>query len=1336
MRRVARFALYGLGGLAALFLVLASAGLIVVQTSWFRNKVRERIVYEIEKATGGRSELGAFDFDWRSLAAQVRTLVIHGTEGPGEAPLFRADLVRVELRIVSLLEKKLDLASVLVLRPQVNVIVYEDGRTNLPKPKVPRKPGRNTAEVILDLAVKRFTLINGAVQVGMRGLPLNLRGENVRARVFYEPAPARYRGALAFRSLDVRAGGNKPLPIDVDAKLVLERDRLDIQGLHLAANASTLDLKGAVDHFASPRIALDYAARVNLKQPWPGLSLRPLLNRGTLALSGRAAISGASDYAITGTLLARGLAFQERGIFIDDIRADSAVAMSPGRIEFRDLSVRALHGSFDGRAEISGLRDFRVDGGVRRFALHEMTRLQGVHRMVWTGAASGPVQLAGKVLEGKLAALHLQTELGIAPAPGEDPVEGLVRLAYDHASGTLSFGPSNLTTRFSHIDFSGVLGRRMNAAVETTNLDDARPAIAIFTVGPPPEMPVRLLPNGVAKFQGTVDGPLKNPTIRGRASMTNFTTAGRQFDSAEADVSVSSSGAVARDAVFTRLGVRASGNVSVGFRDWKPEPGQPLAATLSVRSPSLAAGLAAANVKSPVDAAAGSLTAAVTLGGTIAALQVSGHALAADVVLYGQPIARLEGDLRYTADSLEVVSAQLDSGPSHARVSARFDHPNGNWSEGRVRFHVASRGIYLPGLTALRDTGLEGRIETQLAGEVTLGHSGFRPGAFNGSVRIRDLALGGEQLGSLQLTAATAGTNLGLRLEGDLAGSKVNGTSDWTLEGNYPARGHLEFTPLRFSTLLARLNHTPGAARPPFDGSVAGFVDFSGNTPDPKSWKASAHLRDFELQPAAGFADVPNAPGLVLRNSGPVLLDIDSSGARVRQARFLAKDTSLGVTGRIGFGVRNPWDVRVQGTVNLALLRDFEDQLYSSGSLVVDVSVRGSLAKPDVYGRVDLRNASVNLANFPNGIANANGVIFLYRDRAMIETLTGASGGGTISVTGFVSFAGVTTFHLQAKAADVRVRYPEGVSSTSNAALTFTGTADRSVLSGDVTLTRMGFNPRSDLGTILASAAQPVTAPAQPSRFRQGLRFDVRITTAPEVRLETKLTKDIQADASLRLRGDSTHPILLGRVSISQGEVMFFGNKYTINTGQVLFVNASRIEPTVSLDLETRARGVEVTLHVSGPANKLNVSYRSDPPLAFAEIVALLTTGREPALTPGTSGSQSQVGQTWQQAGASALLSQAITSPIAGRLQRFFGVSRLKIDPQVTGLTTSNAAARLTLEQNITSNLTFTYITDLSRAQAQTVRIEWDLSHSLSGVAVREENGLFGIDFVYRKQLK
>ena len=93
------------------------------------------------------------------------------------------------------------------------------------------------------------------------------------------------------------------------------------------------------------------------------------------------------------------------------------------------------------------------------------------------------------------------------------------------------------------------------------------------------------------------------------------------------------------------------------------------------------------------------------------------------------------------------------------------------------------------------------------------------------------------------------------------------------------------------------------------------------------------------------------------------------------------------------------------------------------------------------------------------------------------------------------------------------------------------------------------------------------------------------------------------------------------------------------------------------------------------------MTYRSDPPLQFSDIVALLATGRTPE-RPYARVRDTGQQQSFQGVGASELLGQAIANPVAGRLQRFFGVSNIKIDPQLTGVTGS-PEARLTIEQQV-----------------------------------------------------
>ena len=78
-------------------------------------------------------------------------------------------------------------------------------------------------------------------------------------------------------------------------------------------------------------------------------------------------------------------------------------------------------------------------------------------------------------------------------------------------------------------------------------------------------------------------------------------------------------------------------------------------------------------------------------------------------------------------------------------------------------------------------------------------------------------------------------------------------------------------------------------------------------------------------------------------------------------------------------------------------------------------------------------------------------------------------------------------------------------------------------------------------------------------------------------------------------------------------------------------------------------------------------------------------------------------------------------------------VSRIKIDPGLTGVT-NTPQARLTVEQQLSRDLTVTYITNLNRTQQQIVRVQWDFSRDFSVLAVRDENGIFGVDFLWRKR--
>ncbi len=144
----------------------------------------------------------------------------------------------------------------------------------------------------------------------------------------------------------------------------------------------------------------------------------------------------------------------------------------------------------------------------------------------------------------------------------------------------------------------------------------------------------------------------------------------------------------------------------------------------------------------------------------------------------------------------------------------------------------------------------------------------------------------------------------------------------------------------------------------------------------------------------------------------------------------------------------------------------------------------------------------------------------------------------------------------------------------------------------------------------------------------------------------------------------------------------------------------------------------------------LKLSYRSDPPLTFEQIVQLLATNTTPANPVIAAHQPTPPQQSFGQMGESALLGQAVANPLASRVQRVFGLSQLKIDPSFSG--NNGQTARVTLQQKIASNITFTYITDVTQTNAQIVRVQWDLTNSLSAVGLRDYNGNVSVEFFYK----
>jgi translocation and assembly module TamB len=1336
---------------AALFLVL--------QSHWLSEIVRAHIVKAVESATGGRAELGQFQFEWKQLRARIRNFTLHGKEPADEPPLFHATEIAIGLKVVSALTRHVDIDSLEVVNPRIDLLIAPDGSTNLPEPGT-KRTGSRPLETLVNLAIAHFKVTNGILEIQNRGkTPFAAQGQNLNARLSYEAAASRYRGELSMQPLQLGWPSHPPLAAAVRLWISIERNRIAVDSAAVVAGDSRLALSGAIENLAAPTAKFHYEARIALSQAAPLLSLKGL-TRGMLQTSGEAVWTGRDRFNAAGKLQIASLEYLDSSIRLRDCMLSGTYQATPagavvsnvrfggsflgpvnrlpasgsvasatlrGReLELRGIVLRTLNGEFRGQAAIHNFNRFALEGRVDGLEARRAVEIYSRETIPWNAFLSGDVRTHGSFLRRK--DFELQTHWIISPAPGEPPVSGRFSIAYNARSGILDVGRSSIELPASRIDFAGILGQTMRIRFQTRDLNDLLPALGQR----PMSVPVAIASGGGIRFEGSVQGKLDQPQVVGRLTANGLRVFGRDLDSLRGLIQASSGNLRIDHATASVKSVQLGLNAAVALSDWKAQEGSLIYGTASLSGAKVQDVLELAGV--PPETASGRLSGSAQFSGTLGNPLVSAGFEVVRGDLRGEPFDRLTGHLNSSNNVIALTSGMIAAGTNTIQLTAAFHHPFQRFDSGRVHVEIASNPMAIEQIVHIAQArpGLRGALQIKASADVDItsgpGGARFRLASIDSEVTGENLELDRQPLGRARLATRSQGQRMKASIIAELSKSQVRGEGEWELAGDYPGSATITIASFDFGQLRPWL---PPSFASQFGGAADGEIRIQGPALKPDALKAELRLSKLSILSAtkSGFPS-----SMALNNSGPIVITLANSVATIQSARMRGSATDLSLNGAVRLNQKNPLDLRLAGRLDLRMLHEIDHNLEASGFVSTDASIRGELAKPQINGRMEFQDAAFNVVDVPNGISRANGLILFTGDRATIQRFTGETGGGKIDLNGFASYAGGSlVFHIRAAAKEVRVRYPEGVSTVADADLRLTGTSDRSNLSGTITILRTGFNVKSDFSSLIAQSAEPVQTPSARTGLLGGLNFDIQIHTSPDIQFESSLTQDLQVEANLRLRGTVSNPALIGRINLTHGQVIFYGSRFNVSQGSISFYNPLKVEPILDVDLETRARGIDITLTVSGPLNKLNLTPRSDPPLQFSEIVALLATGRTPTSDPTLLNQQATAPNAWQQTGASALLGQAIASPVAGRLQRFFGVSKLRIDPTLPGVE-NNPQARLTLEQQVTPDITFTYITNVTSSNPLVVRVEWAVSKQWSAVALREENGVFGLDFYYRKQ--
>jgi len=1336
-RRKGRWVSYAAIGVATLAVLLLVAGYLA--SGWFQERMRRRVVAELEQMTGGRAELKSFRWKLSKLEFEARDLTIHGLESAGQVPYAHVDRLLVRLKILSLLRRQIGIRELELEHPVVHLIVYPDGSTNQPAPRT-KASGGAVAGVLFELAIDRLLVEHGELLWNHQPVPLDFTARGLLATMTRTGPQNTYEARIQVAAVDTKYGGFRPLHGKTDLQLGLAPGSAELRSFRLLSDNSVLEARGALTDFRDPKIQLTYDGAVDVVE-FGALLRIPELRRGKLEINGHGTYH-APDFTFAGGLVLKGVEWREPGLRVPELTAAAKYSLTRDRLVISDLNAQTLGGLVSGSVEVTnwsrlgplvgaagrtqarqhGLGRLRLSG-VQIGALATAVSTPGLplDRINLAGRASGTVGLEWTGSPKDLDAIFaVEVEPPANAGPGQLPVTARVQTAYHGRQAILDIAQLTLATRATRLKADGVLGStsaRLNVALHTGDVAELQAVLAAFHK---PMLPAEV--HGSASFIGSVMGRLAGPTINGHLEISDFETdfsatappRRMHWDSLTADLVYSPSELSFHHGLLRRGAAYARFDVTAGLRDGELEDASTLNGHMTIVGADLQDAQLLAGTAYPMT---GKLSLNATLAGTRASPNGRGTLEVSAGTLAGEPFQSLRAALAWSGRQVELDDLVLTR--NGAQVSGSLAY---NFGDATFHFDLTGTNWQLSKFPRLQQPRLTvaGVAAFHLQGSGTA-----EAPVINIELHIHDVLLNKEQSGDFDLTGVTHGPDLHLTARSHFQTAELAIDGDVRLRGDFPANITLRFSHLDINALLRAFLQSKVTGH----SSIAGAVDLRGPLRRPRDLNLKGHVDQFSAEIERVVIESEGAIQFTLANEFLTLDHLHLKAFSPAQNGAPAGPTSdLTAGGVIQVGGEYEMHFGAEGVLDFGLLQSVNPDLASSGRMEINLAVSGTLARPETSGQVSITNGAISYTDLPNGLSKINGTLVFNQNRLQVQLLTAQTGGGTLTLGGFINYSHGLSFDLTATSKDIRLRYPPGVSSYADADLRFSGTPRNSLLAGTVTITKFGVNPQFDLAYYLQRFAQAPSM-ASPQSPLNNLHFDLHIVTAQELQVEMSMAK-LSGSADLRLRGTANHPVLLGRVDIAQGNIDIAGTKYHLERGDILFSNPTTIAPVIDVEASARVRDYDISMGLHGPIAHPSINYRSDPPLPTSDIIALLALGRTQDQSIGY---QTGPSQSLNELTSNAVLEQALANAYSSRAQRLFGASRIKIDPQAAGVE-NNSNARVTIEQQVSDKVTLTFISNVSQSAQQIVQVEYNINRHLSVVAIRDQNGVLSFDVRYRQR--
>ena len=1434
-RRAWSMAGWGVLSVVVLLCLLVGGFALYSTTQDFQRRVSVEAVALLENATGGRVDVAGVHFNLRHLAVEMDGLIIHGLEGPGEAPYLSAAKIEMRVKLFNLfqhttgtgLRSHVSLDYLSVERPQVHLIVYKDGKTNQPVPKHPMTSKQPLTDTLLDLKAKKVVLADGVVQLNDEAIPFGMDARDLNIRVSYVAAGDMYGATIDLNDLRMKMAAEAEARSTLHVEVMLGRDRAELRRLDFkSGNASELVATGSLSHFVAPVWQVKLKGSMELpqltlltgvdtftggsvdvdvnghscvtspavaqkhprfwqrlhrpKQQKPSMTVLPpdpdcqagYLMVGSAKLHDAgfkneyvrvAGVNGGAQLHITPTDL---LFTALTGYLPDGGRAEGRLRVSnwlgevpasgpPASPTMKAAvstanttakSIGAKTTPLEAKRPVVDMAKAYLDVIVSKLSVRtilDATAPVNYGDLGFDTAVSGPVTVEwGGPATDIADTVQADGNLRLAPLGAKRrgslsnvPVAGQFLAHYDGKTETVAVQKMMLQTPQSTLEGSGTLGVNLGDRLTLLRVDmtvrdlseyDQLLHTLAFTVnGKTGRAAIPVLLHGALQFTGTARGEIADLDMRGHLIGDNMeaqlgTAADMHIDTLVADgeyapnegLAVASSTIRQGSAVLNVTGTMrprkevARGHIPTYIWD------EGTAIGLKAQ---LADGQVAELLKIAGQQESVSLTGIINMKaqavGTLRDPVGSGQISMVKGTVYGEPYESAAADVAVRGREIELSQAELRLHGVELKGNGGY-----NTATQAVHGHVQGNDLVLSKFVTVQQANahVDGVLDLTADAKGTMTQPNLKA-----EIRLASLTYQGQAVGQMSADVHTEGETAYLNSNATLLDTKLEVAGKVALIGSYNSEAKLTFSGLNLDKPLGILAPDKFTAT----SAIGGVVTVRGPLKQPKQLSGQAELNNVDVK----------LEGVELRSPEPLRLGLQGGVMTLEQVHITGQDTDLHASGTAQvFGATDPnggkLDVKSTGSVSVALLHSFYSDILASGRVAFSVAAGGQIRKPVLTGDVQFSKVNLAMDGVSNGLTDMNGTLAFNQDRLQVQNLTAQTGGGVLKLGGSIRYSGGIYADLTATGDAVRVRY-KGLSTTANANLRLQGSPQNALFSGTILITRFGIGPDLDFAAFAGGGV--VSPPPDPNAPTNKIRLDVHVTSSPQLDFQNSYAK-LAGTVNLTVRGTVSEPAVLGTIQITDGSATFAGTKYQLQRGEIYFSNPVRIDPVIDLDATARVETYDITIGLHGTLTNMKPTYRSEPPLSESDVFALLALGRtqeEAQLY------QEQESQQGTDPTTSSLLGGALNATVSNRVEKLFGVGSVKIDPAFVG-TLGGSAARITVQQQLSRQLTATYATNVNTQAQQLIQLEYDVNHNVSILATRDEAGVFSVVYKLRRRYR